>query len=110
MPVYEYRCRGGHQYESTEGFDAPTQHGCPRCGQKARRQISLPAVIFKGSGFYSTDNRQSGRRNGSSSDDGSEAPKTAAAPADDGHGHAHDGGESQSHGGEAKVEAPTAAE
>lgn len=67
MPVYEYRCASGHHYEKTEGFDAPREQPCTVCGTMARRQISLPAVIFKGPGFYSTDNR-SERRNGHSSE------------------------------------------
>ena len=58
MPVYEYRCSRGHGYEKVEGFDAPTEHACPHCGGSARRQFSAPAVIFRGSGFYSTDNRR----------------------------------------------------
>ena len=56
MPTYEYQCSQGHQYELVEGFDAPTEQDCPDCGSSARRVPSLPAVIFKGSGFYSTDN------------------------------------------------------
>lgn len=59
MPVYEYKCTKGHVYEKTEGFDAPAKQKCLRCGATAKRQISMPAVIFKGSGFYSTDNRKS---------------------------------------------------
>ncbi len=87
MPVYEYRCGSGHYYEKTEGFDAPREQSCPTCGTVARRQISLPAVIFKGPGFYSTDNRSGHRgRNGQSS----EVEPTGAAT--DGHGHSHDGG------------------
>ena len=75
MPVYEYACSKGHRYEKTEGFDAPSRQKCITCGALARRQISLPAVIFKGSGFYSTDNRKSSRRNGSpsGSESGSES-------------------------------------
>ena len=76
MPVYEYRCSRGHEYEKVEGFQAPTEHACPDCGQTARRRISAPAVIFKGSGFYSTDNRKSSGSNGSSGN---------GASADDGH-------------------------
>ncbi len=60
MPVYEYRCPKGHTYEKTESFRAPSTQKCAQCGARARRQISMPAVIFKGSGFYSTDNRGSG--------------------------------------------------
>jgi putative FmdB family regulatory protein len=71
VPVYEYRCGSGHRYEKTEGFDAPREQICPVCGTNARRQISLPAVIFKGPGFYSTDNRSSsGGGNGKSTDSG----------------------------------------
>jgi predicted nucleic acid-binding Zn ribbon protein len=88
----------------TEGFHAPTEHDCPQCGRRARRQLSLPAVIFKGSGFYSTDNRQSGRRNGSSSGDGADTPAPAAAADASGHGHSHDPANGHSHGGEAKAE------
>ena len=58
MPIYEYRCANGHQYEKAEGFDAPSRQKCPTCGGRAQRLISLPAVVFKGSGFYSTDNRK----------------------------------------------------
>lgn len=65
MPVYEYRCSRGHQYEKPEGFDAPTQQRCEKCSATARRVISMPAVIFKGSGFYSTDNRKSSSGGGS---------------------------------------------
>ena len=71
MPVYEYRCTKGHTYEKTEGFSAPPTQKCTQCGARARRQISMPAVIFKGSGFYSTDNRSSApSSDGGSSSDG----------------------------------------
>ena len=96
MPVYEYRCGGGHEYEKTEGFQAPTEHACPTCGKKSRRQLSLPAVIFKGSGFYSTDNRKSGGGNG----------RTSTTESASSNGHSHDGDHGHSHGSsEPKVEA-----
>lgn len=98
MPVYEYSCSGGHDYEMTEGFHAPTEHGCPTCGKKSRRQLSLPAVIFKGSGFYSTDNRKGG--------DSRSTSATAAGDSDSSsNGGSHDGGNGQSPSSEPKVEA-----
>lgn len=84
MPVYEYRCRNGHLYEKTEGFSAPVVQRCPTCRASARRQISMPAVIFKGPGFYSTDNRKGGW----GSDDG--ASPSGSTVSSDGHGHSHD--------------------
>ncbi len=59
MPTYEYSCSVcGHRYERREGFDAPSIQSCPRCGEKARRVIHPPPILFKASGFYVTDNRK----------------------------------------------------
>ena len=85
MPVYEYRCTKGHTYEKTEGFSAPPTQKCTQCGARARRQISMPAVIFKGSGFYSTDNRGSAPSSddGSSSDSGSSGDSASSSTSSD---------------------------
>ncbi|MEO8458755.1 MAG: FmdB family zinc ribbon protein [Chloroflexota bacterium] len=101
MPVYEYRCAKGHDYEKTEGFSAPTEQKCIVCGAKAKRQISKPAVIFKGSGFYSTDNRRSTSSSASetSSSDTKSDSTPAASTSDNGHSHG-DGG--HSHGASEK--------
>ena len=99
MPVYDYRCSAGHQYEKIEGFDAPTVQACLQCGEPARRLISVPAVIFKGSGFYSTDNRKNSSRDGGSISEEKSPEKTAASTNGDGHSH---GGSGDSH---AKTEA-----
>jgi putative FmdB family regulatory protein len=102
VPVYEYRCGNGHHYEKTEGFDAPREQACQVCGQTARRQISLPAVIFKGPGFYSTDNR-SGSRGGN----GKRESESGTSSSDD-HGHSQGEG-SPSHSSESpKAEGATA--
>lgn len=82
MPVYEYRCSQGHKYEKTEGFDAPSRQTCLTCGAAARRQISLPAVIFKGPGFYSTDNRKNGTGNGGSSRSSVDSSETSESKAE----------------------------
>ena len=74
MPTYEYRClECENQYEAREGFDAPPVQACPRCGGRAKRLYSAPPIVFKGSGFYATDNRA---RSG-----GGETGKDGAAPA-----------------------------
>ncbi len=106
MPLYEYRCSSGHHFEKSEGFNAPTEQKCLTCGGPARRQISLPAVIFKGAGFYSTDNRKSGSGNGSAASE--------SKVLEDGHGHSHGSepkatGDGHGHapGSELKAEAKT---
>lgn len=102
MPRYEYRCLRGHQYEQSEGFDAPSEQTCPTCGSRSRRQLSLPAVIFKGPGFYSTDNRRgfasgNGGRSSFSSDGDTEKSDRESKS---------DGGSKES-GSESKAEATT---
>ena len=108
MPVYEYKCSGGHFYEKTEGFDAPNKHRCSQCGKTSSRQLSLPAVIFKGSGFYSTDNRNGNRRDGgsdSSEKSDSSTPSTEAKDHSHDNGHSHPPGSGEKKSGEKKVEA-----
>ena len=99
MPVYEYRCAKGHEYEKTESFSAPTQQRCTVCGARARRLISMPSVIFKGGGFYSTDNRRSSGEpaaadaaSADSSSSDSSPVTDSAAKSDNGHGHSHGDG------------------
>jgi putative FmdB family regulatory protein len=59
MPVYTYRCDNcGVQFERHQTFtDAPLKT-CPECRKKALRKVITPTkIIFKGSGFYATDNK-----------------------------------------------------
>jgi putative FmdB family regulatory protein len=59
MPIYTYRCENcGVQFERRQKFsDEPLIH-CPECDQNALRKVYLPVgIVFKGSGFYATDNR-----------------------------------------------------
>jgi putative FmdB family regulatory protein len=60
MPTYEYECGSCHfRFERKQRFDEEPVAMCPKCQGKARRVIHSVPVIFKGSGFYITDNRKS---------------------------------------------------
>lgn len=81
MPRYDYRCQQcGHIYEKREGFDAPSLQVCPQCSGTARRVLTPPAIVFKGSGWYSTDNRKSG--NGAHSDGSAKGDEKAETKSD----------------------------
>jgi len=70
MPTYEYKCTGcDHHFEKFESITADPSKDCPSCGEdKAVRMISGGiGVIFKGSGFYSTDYRDSSYKSDKSS-------------------------------------------
>ncbi|MCW5853057.1 MAG: zinc ribbon domain-containing protein [Anaerolineae bacterium] len=77
MPVYVYQCPTCGQFEQRQSFNDPALQTCPTCGQPVRRLIRPAPIVFKGSGWYSTDSRS-----GSSS--ASSSPKTTDKKADDG--------------------------
>ena len=59
MPTYEYECTGcGCRFERRQRFDEEPIGSCPHCQGKSRRLIHSIPVIFKGSGFYTTDHRK----------------------------------------------------
>jgi putative FmdB family regulatory protein len=59
MPIYEYECGSCHfHFERKQRFDEEPVAMCPKCGGKARRVIHSVPIIFKGSGFYTTDSRK----------------------------------------------------
>jgi putative FmdB family regulatory protein len=58
MPLYEYQCeRCGVRFERYQPMSAEPIDACPECAGHAHRVISPVGVIFRGSGFYVTDNR-----------------------------------------------------
>ncbi|GHV74929.1 hypothetical protein AGMMS49940_22310 [Spirochaetia bacterium] len=58
VPTYEYECKTcGHSFEAFQSMADDPLKICPQCGMEIRRIINGGSgVIFKGSGFYSTDN------------------------------------------------------
>lgn len=61
MPIYEYECtQCGHRFDRRQRFDDEPVALCPECQSKARRVMHSVAVIYKGSGFYTTDYPRSG--------------------------------------------------
>jgi putative FmdB family regulatory protein len=55
MPIYEYRCERGHDFEEFQRMADDPLTSCRICGSPAQRVFSPIAVHFKGSGFYTTD-------------------------------------------------------
>ena len=55
MPIYEYRCENGHNFDVMQKMtDGPVTE-CEVCGAPVQRVFHPVAVHFKGSGFYNTD-------------------------------------------------------
>ena len=67
MPLYVYRCNeNGHEFQVRQRMVDDPLTECPVCGGPVRRVVSSVGVVFRGSGFYVTDNRSSSA-NGKSS-------------------------------------------
>lgn len=60
MPSYDYECIScGHRFEMFQKITDEPVKDCPECGNQVRRLIAGGmGVIFKGNGFYVTDNRK----------------------------------------------------
>ena len=65
MPIYEYQCQAcGAVTEALQKISDPVLTDCPQCGQpELRKKISAAAFRLKGSGWYETDFKKSGRKN-----------------------------------------------
>jgi len=61
VPTYEYECSlCNFRFERKQRFDDEPVATCPECQGKARRVLHSVPIIFKGGGFYVTDNRKGG--------------------------------------------------
>ena len=70
MPTYEYECQKCKQvFEKFQTMTAERLKFCPKCHGRVKRLLGTGAgIIFKGSGFYTTDYRSSNYRSGAKSE------------------------------------------
>jgi len=82
MPIYEYRCENGHNFDVMQKMtDGPVTE-CEVCGAPVQRVFHPVAVHFKGSGFYNTDYGTAKRNRQSAASADSGADKHDAKQAD----------------------------
>lgn len=62
MPIYGYRCGNcGHQFEILQRMSDEPLKTCPKCQGKLSKVLYPVGISFKGSGFYTTDYKGSGK-------------------------------------------------
>lgn len=87
MPTYDYECtKCGYTFEQFQKMSDQPLSECPYCGGRVRRLIGGGlGVIFKGSGFYVTDNKSvkqaAGTTSSTSKENGTEPAKTDSSEA-----------------------------
>ncbi len=68
MPTYQYACNDcDHAFEQVQSFSEDSLTTCPECEGRLRKIFNAVGVVFKGSGFYRTDNRSDAKSSATSS-------------------------------------------
>ena len=97
MPRYDYRCTGcGEEFELVQSFSEAGSGTCPLCSGAGQRVFHAVPVIYKGSGFYTTDygrpkspaesnsDSKTSKDSSESSSDGAKTGTETKAPSGDG--------------------------
>ncbi len=79
MPIYEYGCEAGHQFEVTQKVGDPPLTTCQVCALPVSKLISASAISFKGAGWYVTD--YSNKMKPPATEEKTAKPAAAPAPA-----------------------------
>lgn len=82
MPIYEYRCNVcGHTDEHLQKVSDAPLTVCPACGKpEYRKQLSAAGFQLKGTGWYATDFKTTGKKPADKKPDASKESKTEAKP------------------------------
>lgn len=64
MPIYQYQCDDcGHALEALQKMSDPRLVDCPECHAPAlTKQVTAAAFKLKGTGWYETDFKNSGKK------------------------------------------------
>jgi putative FmdB family regulatory protein len=76
VPIYEYRCEHGHEFEVMQRMSDQDIASCNECAAPARRVFSPVAIHFKGSGFHNTDYGTRKRQREQAAEGGGESKTT----------------------------------
>lgn len=77
MPIYTYRREDGTTFDIRQSFADEPLTNDPETGQRVQRIIQGAGIIFKGSGFYVTDNRGASRPTTNAKSDAPAGEKSA---------------------------------
>ncbi len=73
MPTYSYACTEcDNRFDAVQAFTDDALTTCPECSGRLRKLFNSVGVVFKGSGFYRTDSRDSAKSSASPATGGSE--------------------------------------
>jgi len=79
VPTYSYACTEcDNRFDAVQAFTDDALTTCPECSGRLRKLFNSVGVVFKGSGFYRTDSRESSKSS-VKSDSSSTSEKTSSS-------------------------------
>lgn len=83
MPTYSYACTEcDNRFDAVQAFTDDALTSCPECSGRLRKLFNSVGVVFKGSGFYRTDSRESGKNSGKSESSSSSSSEKSSSSSD----------------------------
>ncbi|WBP95037.1 FmdB family zinc ribbon protein [Mycolicibacterium neoaurum] len=84
MPTYSYACTEcDNRFDVVQAFSDDALTACPKCNGRLRKLFGKVGVVFKGSGFYRTDSRDSSKSSSSSSSSKSSSSESSSSSSSD---------------------------
>ncbi|MCX2931198.1 FmdB family transcriptional regulator [Mycobacterium sp. CVI_P3] len=79
MPTYSYACTEcDNRFDAVQAFTDDALTTCPECSGRLRKLFNSVGVVFKGSGFYRTDSRDSAKSTSKSESSSSSSPEKSS--------------------------------
>ena len=80
MPTYSYACTEcDNKFDLVQAFSDDALTDCPQCDGRLRKLFGKVGVVFKGSGFYRTDSRESAKSSSNGSSKSSESSDSSSS-------------------------------
>ena len=80
MPTYSYACTEcDNKFDVVQAFSDDALTECPKCDGRLRKLFGKVGVVFKGSGFYRTDSRESAKSTSNGSAKSSESSGSSSS-------------------------------
>ncbi|WP_094286838.1 FmdB family zinc ribbon protein [Mycobacterium lehmannii] len=80
MPTYSYACTEcGDKFDAVQAFSDASLTTCKKCNGRLRKLFGNVGVVFKGSGFYRTDSRESAKSSSNGSSNGSSSSESSSS-------------------------------
>jgi putative FmdB family regulatory protein len=80
VPTYSYACTEcGNRFDAVQSFTDAALTTCSECNGRLRKLFGNVGVVFKGSGFYRTDSRESSKSSSNGSASSSESSGSSSS-------------------------------